>query len=92
MWDNPRYRVTFIGLQAGLAAWVWYERQQLKLPWLRWVAISLGIFLAWFFPWYLQRSGVIRWPIQNVFLTIGLGILSVILFFVTLKLTKRMGS
>lgn len=91
MWDNPRYRVTFIGLQAGLAAWVWCERTKLKLPWLRWAAISLGIFLAWFFPWYLQRAGVIWWPIQNVFLTIGLGILSVILFYVMLKLTRRIG-
>ncbi len=92
MWDNPRYRVTFIGLQAALAAWAWYERKQLILPWLRWATISLGIFLAWFFPWYLQRSGIIWWPVQNVFLTIGLGILSVILFFVMLKLTKKMGN
>lgn len=91
LWDNPRYRVTFISLQAGLAAWVWYQRQQLKLPWLRWVSISLGIFLAWFFPWYLERSGFIWWPIQNIFLTIGLGILSVVLFFVTVKLIKKMG-
>jgi 4-amino-4-deoxy-L-arabinose transferase-like glycosyltransferase len=81
LWDNPRYRVVFISLQVVLAAWVWNAQRESKNPWLWRSVLGLGIILAWFIPWYLGRNGVISWPINDVFLTIGLGIISVLIIF-----------
>jgi hypothetical protein len=91
LWDNPRYRVIFISLQATIAGWVWFEQERGKNPWLSWMAISLGIILIWFIPWYLQRYGVILWPVTSIFATLGLGLASAILF-ISWKLFKRRGS
>ena len=81
LWDNPRYRVVFISLQAVLAAWVWAVQQSSKNPWLTRAIIGLGIILLWFIPWYLQRSGLIYWPIDNVFVTLAFGFIMVIIVF-----------
>jgi 4-amino-4-deoxy-L-arabinose transferase-like glycosyltransferase len=81
LWDNPRYRVVFISLQAGLIAWVWYSQKVSRNPWMWRTIIGLAIVLAWFIPWYLQRSDQIFWPISNVFQTLGLGLLSAIIYF-----------
>ena len=89
LWDNPRYRVVFIGLQAGLVAWVWYSQRESKNPWLWRMILGLGIILAWFIPWYLQRSDQIIWPVDNVFLTLGLGVASVVIAFTALYLWGR---
>lgn len=82
LWDNPRYRLIFISMQAVLVAWVWFEQRQSRNPWLARMVIGLAIFLAWFVPWYLQRFEYISWPIIDIFKTIGLGITSVILVFI----------
>lgn len=76
LWDNPRYRVVFISLQVGLVAWVYNSQQESKNPWMWRTIIGLVILLAWFVPWYLQRSEQLIWPISNVFVTFGLGLLS----------------
>jgi hypothetical protein len=93
LWDNPRYRVVFLSLQVVLAAWVWCVQKTNRSPWLRRGIIGLAIILLWFIPWYLQRSGLIIWPIDNVFVTLGLGLLTVIIlsFGITVsrKLKKR---
>ncbi len=81
LWDNPRYRVVFISLQVGLIAWVWYSQRDSKNPWMWRTIIGLVILLAWFVPWYLQRSDQIIWPISNVFVTFGLGLLSACIYF-----------
>lgn len=81
LWDNPRYRLIFISMQAVLVAWVWFEQRRSKNPWLARMAIALAIFLAWFVPWYLQRNEFISWPIEDVFKTLGIGLASVILVF-----------
>ena len=90
LWDNPRYRVVFIGLQAGLVAWVWYSQRDTKNPWLWRIILGLAIILAWFIPWYLQRSDQIIWPVDNVFATLGLGLVSVAIVFLVLYIWARM--
>jgi hypothetical protein len=84
LWDNPRYRVVFISLQAVLAAWVWYVQRRSKNPWLKRVIYGLVIILLWFIPWYLQRSDLIYWPIDNVFVTLACGFFTVILLYLGL--------
>jgi 4-amino-4-deoxy-L-arabinose transferase-like glycosyltransferase len=90
LWDNPRYRVVFIGLQAGLVAWVWYSQRDTKNPWLWRIILGLAIILVWFIPWYLQRSDQIIWPVDNVFATLGLGLVSVAIVFLVLYIWGRM--
>lgn len=81
-WDNPRYRVAFISLQVALVVWVLWEERQRAGPWLRWAAVSLGLILVWFIPWYLDRNTLIVWPVEDVFKTLGLGIASAVLYVV----------
>jgi hypothetical protein len=90
LWDNPRYRVIFVSLQIALVAWVWFEQRRTRNPWLIRMIISLGIVLVWFVPWYLQRNELIYWPITNVFATLGLGILCVVIVFSLIYLKGRM--
>jgi hypothetical protein len=89
LWDNPRYRVVFISLQAGLVVWVWYTQRDSKNPWLWRTILSLVIILVWFIPWYLQRSGRIIWPVDNVFETLALGLVSVAIVFFALYWWRR---
>ena len=89
LWDNPRYRLIFISMQAVLVAWVWFEQRQSRNPWLQRMALALAIFLAWFVPWYLQRNEYISWPVVDVFKTVGLGLASVILVFIWIYVRGR---
>jgi 4-amino-4-deoxy-L-arabinose transferase-like glycosyltransferase len=89
LWDNPRYRVVFISLMVAMVAWVWYSQRDGRNPWLLRSVIGLGIILAWFFPWYLQRNSLINWPITDVFKTLGLGITSVFLVYVWIFVRGR---
>jgi hypothetical protein len=79
-WDNPRYRIIWIGLQATITAWVWVTQRQEGSAGLRRILISTLLFLVWWVPWYLRRVTAFKWPIQDVFLTLGLGILSVLIY------------
>jgi hypothetical protein len=91
-WDNPRYRVAFIGLQAALVAWVGLEGRRQASPWLGRAIVSFGLMLAWFLPWYLQRYTTFIWPVTDLFKTIGLGVASVglyLLWSVTRNPRKR---
>jgi hypothetical protein len=88
-WDNPRYRLIFLSLQASLVGWVWVEQLQRNSPWLKRAVISLGIILVWFLPWYLQRYGIIHWPVKDIFGTIGLGLVSVTIFIIGILILER---
>jgi hypothetical protein len=79
MWDNPRYRATFAGLQVSLAAWAWVEHRQMRDPWLRRAILSITAILAWFLPWYLRRYTGMEWPVVEFFSTLGLGLASAFL-------------
>jgi len=80
MWDNPRYRATFAGLQVSLVAWIWVEQYKTHDPWLRRAVIGITATLTWFLPWYFQRYYSIGWPITDPFKTLGLGICTGFLF------------
>lgn len=80
LWDNPRYRAAFTGLQAALVAWGWVEQQRSPNPWLRRLVVGAGLVLAWFLPWYLRRYTPIPWMVVDPFKTLGLGLASAVLF------------
>ncbi len=81
-WDNPRYRVAWIGLQAALAGWLWVTQRRERSPWPRRVLIGMGWIILWFVPWYLRRVTPLVWPIQNVFLTLALGLVCALLYWI----------
>ncbi|HSR30376.1 MAG TPA: hypothetical protein VLY63_07405, partial [Anaerolineae bacterium] len=83
LWDNPRYRAMFTGLQVSLAAWAWVDHTKHPGPWLRRVLIGVGLVIAWLTPWYLQRYyPSFEWPIVDLFKTIALGLASAVLFLI----------
>lgn len=81
-WDNPRYRAAFLGIQVLLVAWVLVEYWQKHDPWLIRVLIAFGIVIAWFIPWYLRRYTPLTWPVEDLFKTVGLGVVSAALFII----------
>lgn len=90
LWDNPRYRATFAGLQAALVAWTWIEHRRLKDPWLRRIMLGVIGFILWLLPWYMQRYTIFTWPIENILVTLGLGILTAcLLIFFDWARTKK---
>jgi hypothetical protein len=74
--------VSWIGLQAALVAWVWITQHRYDSPWLRRVLVMMGLILVWWIPWYLVRITALEWPIRDVFLTLGLGMVSALLYLV----------
>ncbi|MDD5467211.1 MAG: glycosyltransferase family 39 protein [Anaerolineales bacterium] len=80
LWDNPRYRVMFAGLQVSLAAWVWVTYRQVGDTWLKKTVVCLGLVLLWFVPWYLRRYLSLNWPVEDFFKTLGLGVVSSLLY------------
>jgi hypothetical protein len=82
-WDNPRYRVMFVGLQVALCGWVWVEQRLKPDPWMRRVLVGMGLVFAWFIPWYLRRySSTFTWPVVDLFKTLNLGLVSAILYWI----------
>lgn len=79
MWDNPRYRTAFLGIQASLAAWTWLEHKRIGDPWLRRFCLGMIAIFAWFVPWYLRRYYGFAWPIGDLFKTIGAGVVCAVL-------------
>jgi hypothetical protein len=79
-WDNARYRAAFASLQVALAAWVVIDQRRTSDAWLRRILVGTALILAWFIPWYLRRYVYLPWPIASFYLTLGLGILSAVLY------------
>jgi hypothetical protein len=80
LWDNPRYRAMFTSLQVALAAWTWVDQRRSGNPWFKRVLIGIGICFVWIMLWYLQRYTALRWPITGLFPTLGLGIITALLY------------
>lgn len=82
LWDNPRYRASFAGLQIALASWALAANLRSSDHWLRRIYISMLITLCWFVPWYLFRYYGFPWPIEDFFTTAALGILTSLLYII----------
>ena len=54
-WDNPRYRVIFLTLQALFAAQAWMMHRERRDAWLPRLLTVEVIFLAFFTQWYASR-------------------------------------
>jgi hypothetical protein len=80
MWDNPRYRVMFVGLQIALAAWALYKQRRDPDPLFKHVIVSAIIIVAWFMPWYLMRYIHLPFPVKEPFKVLGLGLVSVVFY------------
>ena len=79
LWDNPRYRVTFLGLQAVVASWAWVTGVRTNDRILRYLVIWIIVTVLWLIPWYLYRKFSLHWPIEDFFLTLGLAIVTTLL-------------
>jgi hypothetical protein len=80
LWDNPRYRSAFAGVQLVLAAWAWVEYRQSDDPWLKRAFGGALLMIAWFIPWYLRRYSAFDWPIVELHQVVGLGLASAALY------------
>jgi hypothetical protein len=81
-WDNPRYREAFASLQVALAAWAIVAQRHRQDAWLRRALVGAGLILAWFLPWYLRRYIYLPWAVTDLFKTLGLGVASMVLYWV----------
>jgi hypothetical protein len=55
LYDNPRYRVMFLGWQALLAAWSWHWARAHSDAWLKRCLLVEAIFVLFFTQWYASR-------------------------------------
>ena len=76
LWDNPRYRASFAGLQIAVASWAFVAQRRAKDPVFRWAIIATFSIFFWFLPWYLRRYTEFPWPIYDFFATLGLGMIT----------------
>jgi len=81
-WDNPRYRSAFAGVQIALAGWALVKQREVNDPWLRRALVGTTMMIAWFIPWYLRRYTAFTWPVVALHQTIGLGLISALLFII----------
>jgi hypothetical protein len=54
-WDNPRYRVVYLVIQAALIGWLWVKREEERNPWvvrLGWSVLGFCLIVT---HWYLGR-------------------------------------
>ncbi len=79
MWDNPRYRTAFLGIQVSLAAWTWFQHKRVADPWLRRFVLGFAAVFTWFIPWYMRRYFGLNWPVSDLFKTIAAGLVSAVL-------------
>lgn len=81
-WDNPRYRVTFLGFQVALATWAWLAQRRSRDPIFRYVLIWIILTVAWLIPWYLYRKFSFDWPVEDLFLSLTLAGISAIAYII----------
>jgi hypothetical protein len=70
MWDNPRWRVVFISIQAALAGWTWMKSIEIQSPWLRRTSVIVGFGTLAFLQWEAGRY--YEFPRLNLWNTLGL--------------------
>jgi 4-amino-4-deoxy-L-arabinose transferase-like glycosyltransferase len=85
-WDNPRYRVALVCLQAALAAHIVVSQLRDPDPAMRRVLVIALTVPAWFLFWYLLRytafDQFVGWTVIDVFKLLGAGVFSGVLLAV----------
>jgi hypothetical protein len=75
MWDNPRYRLAIMGLQAGLVAWAFHWQKEKRDPWFKRLVIFSAIIIGFFLMWYINRKIIdFNFPITQLNLLILISI------------------
>ena len=78
LWDNPRYRTIFLGLEALLAAWALEWARKHHDPWLsRLLSVELACVLV-FTEWYITRT-YLTYLHPDIRLVIGLCLILIVL-------------
>ena len=54
-WDNPRYRTTFLAIQAAIAGWALVHARRNHNPWLLRIGVMDLAFVLIFLQWYAGR-------------------------------------
>lgn len=77
LWDNPRYRTAFAGLQILMAAWSIIEQKKQADRVFRWSLALLISVNLWFIVWYVNRNVIyFGFMLDNLPEVLGLGLLS----------------
>lgn len=91
LWDNPRYRAVFAGLQSALVAWTWVTHRRDPTPWLRRIFFGVAGFVIWLVPWFIRRYTAFTWPISNIMITLALGFATACLLIIWDWARRRAG-
>jgi hypothetical protein len=91
-WDNPRYRVTFLGFQVALATWAWLAQRRSRDPIFRYVLVWIFLIVLWLIPWYLYRKFSFDWPVEDLFLSLALASITTIAYIIFDQVRKKQGS
>jgi hypothetical protein len=79
-WDNPRYRLIFLGIQAVVAARAWLAWREGRDPWLFRVVAAEVICLLLFGQWYVARYFLVGVHLP-IMIVMGLSLLTVLIIF-----------
>lgn len=88
-WDNPRYRVTFLGFQVALATWAWLTQRRSRDPIFRYVLVWIFLTVLWLIPWYLYRKFSFDWPVEDLFLSLALASITAIAYIIYDQVSKK---
>jgi hypothetical protein len=89
-WDNPRYRVVFIVIQALVVAWAWWQGRKSKDPWLRHTLVIFGVDTLIFTYWYLGRyTALPKLALLHNLLLIGIFTIGYLAWIVLLPMVQR---
>ncbi|MFN2146707.1 MAG: hypothetical protein ACK2T7_15260 [Anaerolineales bacterium] len=95
MWDNPRYRASFVIFQAALAIWAWLQHQEGREPLLRRLVVMVGLMEVVITFWYAARysdSGGLAGRVETrVAIGLGVGVLYWLLDWLWERRKKREG-
>lgn len=90
MWDNPRYRAYFVGIQVLLGAWVIADKKVKKNPWVRRGLISASITIVLYMLLYIDRNiQNFGWPFADIRIHVLVSLITVFVYLVIDLLISR---
>lgn len=82
LWDSPRYRAILAFPQIALGVWGWLSQRERPSVWVPRVLQGAILGALWLFPWYVRRYTPLDWAVVSVFKTLGLGVVTLVLYTV----------